>query len=335
MNNRQGNMFFHLLASAGFVILFGMMMTACANSEKGKVLKLAHTLNTDHPVHKAMEFLAKRTAELSAEKLKIEIYPSGQLGSEQQNVELLQLGSLAMTKVSAAVMEGFAEEYKALGLPYIFRDQAHYFQVCDGEIGQDLLASTANKWIKGLCFYNAGSRSFYTNDKPIRTPDDLKGLKIRVMNSQTAIKMVEALGGSPTPMSPGELFTALQSGVVDGAENNPPTYQSSHHYEISKYYSLDEHSSIPDVLLMSSVVWDKLSTDERKWLSQAVQESVILQRKLWNDAEIQALKIVKAAGSEIIYPDKSLFNAKVQVLYAQYKDNESLYGYITKIQNLK
>ncbi len=312
-----------------FILIF--IIYSCTDN-KVTYLKLSHGLPVDHPVHKAMEVMSKRLFELSDGKMQIKIYPSGQLGSEQQNVELLQIGSLAMTKVSAAVLEGFAEEYKVLGLPYIFTSKRHYYSVCDGDIGKEILLSTQKKWLRGLCFYDAGSRSFYSTKKMIKTPSDLNGMKIRVMKSNTAMEMVKALGGSPTPLSWGELYTALQSGVVDGAENNPPTFYASHHFEVCKKYSLDEHASIPDVLVMSKVVWDKLSKHEQKWLQQAADESVIEERKLWAAAEQHALKEIKKAGVEVFKPDKKLFSDKVQHIYDSYKNNKNIYGFIKRIQ---
>ncbi|HHB51778.1 MAG TPA: TRAP transporter substrate-binding protein [Saprospiraceae bacterium] len=318
-----------------FFLSLLLLVSQCGTKEQVKTLKLAHGLPVNHPVSKAMVFLANRCAELSDNKLKVKIYPGGQLGSEQQNVELLQIGSLAMTKVSAAVLEGFAPDYKAIGLPYLFRDKKHYFKVCDSDIGKDLLLSTEKKWIRGLCFYDAGSRSFYTKKKSIKTPDDLKGLKLRVMKSKTAMQMVAALGGSPTPLSWGELYTALQSGVVDGAENNPPTFYSSHHYEVCKYYSLDEHASIPDVLIMSQVVWDKLTSKEQSVLTQAVKESVEVQRKLWAEAENEALVALEKAGVTITHPDKKPFSGKVSQMYEAFKTQPLVYSYIQRIQKLK
>lgn len=305
---------------------------ACVGPSEKRELKLAHGLPTDHPVHKAMEFMAERCDELSEGKLTIEVYPAEQLGSEQQCVELVQIGSLAITKVSAAVMESFAEDYKVFGLPYIFTSKEHAFKIMDGEIGRDLLLSTEDKWIRGLCYYDAGSRSFYTKSKPITHPDDLSGLKIRVMRSITAVEMIRALGGSATPISWGELYTALQSGVVDGAENNPPSLYTSRHYEVCKYYSLDEHTTIPDVLVVSKIIWDKLSDQEKKWLQQAADESAVLERKLWAESEIKSLEEVQKAGVKINYPDKQPFIDKVQPLLESYRDNEIIYSYIKRIQ---
>ncbi|HZH73843.1 MAG TPA: TRAP transporter substrate-binding protein [Mariniphaga sp.] len=317
------------------ILLVVLVFSSCIIAPEQKELKLAHGLPTDHLVHKAMEFMGQRVRELSEGKLDVAIYPSEQLGSEQQCVELVQLGSLAITKVSAAVMESFVEDYKVLGLPYIFKSKEHAFHVFDSDIGDDLLLSSSDKWIRGLTFYDAGSRSFYIKDKPINHPDDLAGLKLRVMPSITAVGMVRALGGSPTPISWGELYTALQSGVVDGAENNPPSLYTSRHYEVCKYYSLDEHTTIPDVLVISQVIWDKLSDEEKDWIQQAADESAVLQRKLWAESEEESLAEVQKAGVLINHPDKEPFIEKVQPFLETYRDNEIIYSYIKRIQALE
>ena len=174
-----------------------------------KSLKLAHGLDISHPVHKGMEFMAEKLAEKSGGQLTLEIYPSQQLGTERQALELLQIGSLAMTKVSAAVMENFAPNTKVLSLPYIFRDRAHAYKVQDAKLGKDLLVQGEKYWLRGLTYFDAGQRSFYTKDRPINTPKDLEGMKIRVMESVTAMNLVRSLGGSPTPISWGELYLSL------------------------------------------------------------------------------------------------------------------------------
>lgn len=307
-------------------------MCSCRGTSDETKLKLAHGLSIDHPVHISLVFMSKRISELSEGKLIVDIYPSEQLGSEQQLIELVQIGSLAITKVSAASMQSFADDYKVFGLPYIFRSKQHFFNVIDGKIGNDLLLSTENKWIRGLCYYDSGSRSFYTKDKPITHPDDLAGLKIRVMPSKTAVEMLRALGGSATPISWGELYTALQSGVVDGAENNPPSLYSSHHFEVCKFYSMDEHTIVPDVVVISKKVWDKLNSQQKDWIQQAADESAILERELWAAAEIESLEKVVEAGVKINYPDKKPFIEKVQPLLESYRDNEVIYSYIKRIQ---
>tara|TARA_B110000116_G_C16796785_1_gene567310 strand:- start:505 stop:1344 length:840 start_codon:yes stop_codon:yes gene_type:complete len=268
-------------------------------------------------------------------KMKIQIYPSEQLGTERQCLELLQIGSLDMTKVSAGSLENFSPNIKVFGLPFLFRDRQHSYSVLDGPIGRDLLSGTEKYWLKGLAYYDAGARSFYTKEKKINSPEDLDGLKIRVMESKTAFDMVKALGGSPTPISFGELYTSLQQGVVDGAENNPPSFYLSRHYEVCKYYTLDEHTILPDVLLMSTHIWDSFSDQEKGWLSQAVKESVIEQRKLWAESEKQSLDAVKEAGVEIIIPDKTLFSKKSKKILESYKEDEVLYDFINRIKNTK
>ncbi|MFP4059067.1 MAG: TRAP transporter substrate-binding protein [Bacteroidales bacterium] len=318
-----------------YLLVISFATGGCKTEEQSNVLKLAHGLDRSHPVHKGMAFMAKRVDEISKGKLQVQIYPSGQLGSEQQCVELLQIGSLAITKISAAVMESFVEDYKVLGLPYIFLSKEHSFEVLDGPVGKELLEAPVEYRIKGLCFYDAGSRSFYTASHPILSPDDLKGMKIRVMKSITAINMIKAMGGSPTPISYGELYTALQSGVVDGAENNPPSFYFSRHYEVCKHYSLNEHTMIPDVLAISTVVWNKLSDQEKKWLMQAVDESVIVQRELWKEAVEESLSEIKKNGVEIYYPDKMPFAEKVEEVFDIYKDKPKLYRLIEKIRATK
>jgi tripartite ATP-independent transporter DctP family solute receptor len=321
--------------SLRFIPLLLLFLTACGSQQQGRVLKLAHGLDPSHPVHQAMVYMAERCKEISGGELSIDIYPSGQLGSEQQCVELLQIGSLAITKVSAAVMESFTEDFKVLGLPYVFRSKEHSFKVLDGEIGDELLLSTEPFWIRGLCFFDAGSRSFYTIDTPINHPDDLKGLKIRVMKSITAMEMVKAQGGSPTPISWGELYTALQSGVVDGAENNPPSFYTSHHYEVCKYYSLNEHTMVPDVLIIGQKVWEKLSEQEKAWLQQAADDAVPVQRQLWAESEKESLEKVEEAGVTIMYPEKEAFSEKVSELLESYRENEKLYDLITRIREVQ
>ncbi|NLT77575.1 MAG: TRAP transporter substrate-binding protein, partial [Planctomycetes bacterium] len=216
------------------------------------VLKLAHGLPTAHPVHEAMLFMAERVAARSDGRMKVEVFPSEQLGTEKECIEALQLGYLAMTKTSSAPMEGFVPKMRIFGVPYLFRDADHLWKVLNGPIGKELLLAGEAKRLRGLCYYDAGARSFYTKDRPIETPADLTGLKIRVQNSVMSMRMVQAMGGSPTPIPWGELYTALDQGVVDGAENNAPSLRTSRHYEVCKYYILDEHTCLPDIVVIGT-----------------------------------------------------------------------------------
>ncbi len=303
----QPGRFVHFLGALALLAL------ACAPEAGERVLRLGHGLDPTHPVHRAMQEMARLVAERSAGALRIEIYPSEQLGSERECLELLQIGSLAMTKVSAAVMENFAPGYRVLGLPYLFRDEAHRFAVLDGPVGRSLLLESERYRLRGLAFYDAGSRSFYTRERPIRRPEDLRGLKIRTQESPSAVEMVRLLGAAATPIAWGELYSALQQGVVDGAENNAPSFHLSGHYEVARYYTLDEHTSVPDVLLIGSRAWSRLDAAERSWLEASARDSVAIQRRLWREASAEALRAVAADGVEIIRPDKRLFAKPVAV----------------------
>lgn len=323
------------LIKISIVVIVFITTVSCNQTNDQKTIKLAHGLDINHSVHKAMLYMAKDLKEISDGQLSIKIYPNQQLGSERECLELLQIGSLDMTKVSVGVMENFAPKMKVLGLPFLFRDKEHSFAVLDGPIGQNLLNEGTKFWLKGLCYYDAGSRSFYTKSHPVETPDDLKGLKIRVMESATSMAMVKNLGGAPTPISWGELYTALQQGVVDGAENNPPSFYLSRHYEICKYYSIDEHTVLPDVLVVGTHLWDKLNPQEQKWLQEAAKRSVEHQRELWAISEQEALDAVKAAGVKVNYPDKAPFVESVQSIYDQYKNDPEINNLIQQIRNTK
>jgi tripartite ATP-independent transporter DctP family solute receptor len=306
----------------------------CGERGSVRILKLAHVLDINHPVHKGMVYMANKAAEKSNGKIRVDIYPSGQLGAERDLIELLQIGSLAMTKVSTAPLEGFVPEMKIFGIPYVFKNDEHRWRVLNSQIGKSLLLAGEKYFLRGLCYYDAGSRSFYTKNKPIMSPDDLKGMKIRVMKSITSVQMVQSLGGSPTPIPWGELYTALQQGVVDGAENNPPSFFLSRHYEVCKYYSLDEHTSVPDILLMSTVVWKSLTSKEQRWLQEAVDESVEYQKILWKESSDKALEEVQKAGVKIIYPDNTPFRKAVREMHESYRDTP-IYELIQQINSME
>jgi len=301
--------------SATFVFTY-TALDGGENAGAAKVLKLAHGLDTGHPVHLGMVRMQERVAELSGGRLKLDIYPSGVLGSEVQCIEQLQSGELAMTKTSTAAIESFIPELGIFGVPYLFNDEDHFWKVIDGEVGRELLAIGESSGLFGLCFYDAGSRNFYSTDKPIRSPADLQGMKIRVQNSRMAIAMVEALGGSPTPIAWGELYSALAQGVVDGAENNMPSFESNRHYEECKYFTPDAHTRVPDLLMISTKVWQSLDPQGQAWLQEAADVSSANQRELWAVKMKESLAIVVAAGVEIVDCDPSAFQQACESIKA-------------------
>lgn len=321
------------LLKTSLVILW--LITGGCQSHKKEVITLAHGLDQQHSVHKAMVRFGEVLNEKSGGTMEVRVYPSQQLGSERELLELLQLGSVDITKVSAAVMENFVPEYRVFSLPYVFMGKEHAFDVLDGAVGKRILESGERVKLHGLGYYDSGSRSFYTKSTPIETPSDLEGLKIRVQESVTAMNMVESFGGAPTPIAFGELYTALQAGVVDGAENNPPSFYLTRHYEVCRFYSINEHSRIPDVLLMSTHSWERLTDQQRQWVEEAVLESVDYQRVLWEESEQEALNAVKEHGVTVSYPDKVPFEQKVESMKESYQQDPVIYNLLEEIKKQK
>lgn len=326
-------MFARLLLPFLFFAL--LVLSSCSRDSDITVLKLGHGLDSTHPVHLAMVYMAERAAEYSEGNIRIDVYPGQQLGTERELLELLQIGSVDITKVSSSVIEGFDPIYKVFSVPFLFVDEEHRYNVWDGEIGRELLDAGERIRLMGLTYYDAGTRSFYTKDRPVNHPDDLTGLRIRVQESPASIQMVNLLGGSATPISWGEIYTALQQGIVDGAENNAPSFHLSRHYEVARYYSLNEHTAVPDILYISLSTWNRLTEAEQEIVQQAADESAIYQRRLWREATDRAIQEVKEAGVEVTYPDKQPFIERLQPLFQVYMDeSEELKQFIERIQEL-
>lgn len=317
-----------------FLLLCLAFFSSCKHGqEEIRILKLAHGLPPSHSVHQGLLYMNERLKEISGDKMRLDIYSSAQLGSENQCIELLQIGSLDITKVSSAALEGFADPFKVFGIPYLFSSRNQFFAVLDGSVGKEILASTEAYWFRGLSYFDSGARSFYTVNRPIRKPEDLKGLKIRVQKSPIAVEMMRTFGGSATPVDWGELYTALQSNVVDGAENNTPSVTTAFHHEVVKYYTVNEHTMCPDVIIISLATWKKLSDQERTWLRQAADEAAVYQRKLWAEQERKSLEEMKERGMEIIYPDKRPFIEAAMPMIERFKNNPTFHDLIEQIQD--
>lgn len=306
-----------LAATLGFAMMRGAS-GAVAGEAPARVLKLAHSLDEKHPVHLAMLYMAGVLDQKSQGQLRLQIYANGSLCGEAESIEQMQQGVLDLAKTSTAPLESFVPEMAVLGVPYVFTSDDQYWRVLDGEVGQELLDAGQGVGLKGLCFYDAGARSFYTVKRPILKPEDLEGLKIRVQQSKTAIAMVDALGGSPTPIEWGELYSALQTSTVDGAENNLPSYFSNRHFEVCRHFSLSRHTRVPDVLLCSGDTWNSLSAEEQGWLQQAADESARMQRKLWELETERVLGVLAAEGVSVHEPDLAPFAEKVKGLHQSY-----------------
>ncbi len=289
----------------------------------GRVLTVAHALPVTHPVHKGIENFGDELKKLSNGALTIEIFPSEQLGNETECLEKVQQGTIDITKTSAAPIGNFVPVFKLFSLPYLFRDRDHLWRALDGQVGQDLLTALSTNdqgspsGLIGLGYYDAGSRSFYTT-RPVTSPADLQGLKIRVMQDPVAEDTVKAMGASAVAMAFGELYTSLKQGGVDGAENNPPSFLSSRHFEVCKHYILDAHSSIPDVLVASAKLWDGLNETERGWVLEAMKRSSQFQRELWAVETERALKELAEGGVTIVEPDPEPFRQAAEPVTEKY-----------------
>ncbi len=327
MKDKSSFFILGLMAGALIVTLvFALKLggfTGSGGAAARKVLKLAHGLESTHPVQIAMEKMKARLEELSGGEFSIDIYSGGPLGDEIKCIEQLKNGSLDMTKASTASVGMFVPQIQTMNMPYLFRDETHYWNVLNSPLGEKFLNFAQKEGLVGLCYYDAGARSFYTTKKQIKTPEDLVGLKIRVMNSSIAMDLVSCFGASPTPIANGELYTALAQGVVDGAENNFPSFTSGAHGEICKFFTVDEHTRTPDVLLISKKSWDGLNEKQKAWLRQAAAESSLIQRELWKKRTEEGMEHSRKIGVAIFTPDKAPFAAKTQKMYDRIRGTEN------------
>lgn len=271
------------------------------------VLRSSDTHPEGYPTVEAVQHMSDLLMERSDGRIAIEVYHSSQLGEEADAIEQTRFGAIDMIRASFGPFNNLIPETMVTSLPYIFRSVDHMRAVMDGEIGEEILAAFEPHGLVGLAFYDAGARSFYTSSRPVASVEDMEGLKYRVMQSDLFVDMVSALGADAVPMPYGEVYSAIQTGVLDGAENNPPSYESSGHWEVAGYYTLDEHLIVPEILAVSKITWDNLSPEDQELIRQAAIESVAFQREAWDAAEAEAMEQVVAAGAEVIEVEKQPF----------------------------
>jgi tripartite ATP-independent transporter DctP family solute receptor len=262
------------------------------------VMRLAETHPQDYPTTKGDYEFARLVKERTNGRIVVEVFHSKQLGEERAVIEQVQLGAIDMTRVSISAVSAFVRDLDAFQLPYLYRDAAHMWKVLNGPIGQEILKKHEAFNFVGVGWFEGGSRNFYTK-KQVKTVGDLKGMKIRVQQAPLMVGMVEALGAVATPLPYGEVYSALQTGVVDGAENNWPSYLTTSHFEVAKYWISDEHTRVPEITVGSKKVFDKLSKEDRAIIFKAAQDAVAYQIKLWNEFEKVAEKTVREKGSII------------------------------------
>jgi tripartite ATP-independent transporter DctP family solute receptor len=287
----------------------------------------------DYPTVEAVKFIGQQLKDETKGRLGVRVYPNGTLGSEKDTIEQLKIGGLDMMRINAAPLNNVVPETIVPCLPFVFRSKEHMRATLDGPVGDAILAAMEAQGMVGLAFYDSGARSVYTARKPVKTLADLKGMKIRVQQSDLFVAMVEALGANPTPMPYGEVYTGLKTGIVDAAENNFPSYESSRHFEAAKYYVMTEHSMAPEVLVFSKKIWDALPEEDRKLIRKASKDSVPVMRKLWDEREAKSQAVAEKAGSQIVQlENKKEFIEAMAPVYAKFANTPKLQELVQKIQ---
>ena len=304
---------------------------AASGEEKAVTLTLAHNLAEDHAVHIAMTAWADAVKAASNGSITINIVPNGTLGSEADCVSQIQAGQLEMTKVSAGTLANFKGEWNCLSVPYVFNDKDHFYKVMNGEIAQDLYKLTEGDGFIGLAWLESGTRCFYTKGTPIRTPSDLNGLFIRTMDSQMAIDMMAAFGGSAKPMGYGDIYSAIQTGNIDGAENNITALRD--HADVVDYYCYDEHTLIPDVIIISADIWNELTPEQQEIMRSTAADMVANYRELWAQFEEDVKAQVEGKVEYVTDVDKAAFQDAVKGIYENLqKDAPETYAFVERIQ---
>jgi tripartite ATP-independent transporter DctP family solute receptor len=299
----------------------------------GKVFRSADTHAEDYPTVQAVMHMSDLLEQWTDGQMSIKIYPGRQLGEEKATIEQTIAGAIDLNRVNLAPLNSIIPETAIPALPYIFRSTEHMHKVMDGEIGREILDAMIPHGLVGLAFYDSGARSFYNSKRPIMSPADMEGMKIRVQNSDLFVATMEALGANATPMEFGQVYEALKTGVIDGAENNWPSYESTRHFEVATHYSLDQHSMSPEVLVMSKKSWDKLSAEEQEMIRKAAVESVQVMRDLWNERVEKSKKIVMENGNEVIEEiDKQPFIDAMGPVYERFANTPELKDMVKRIQ---
>ena len=308
--------------SAGFGALATLTPLSPARAQAKMVFKASDVQPPGYPTVAATENLGKKLEAATNGRLSVQMYPSMQLGGEKETIEQTQIGAIQMLRVSVGSMGPIVDDINVVNMPFLFKSTAHSEKMMDGPIGQELLdkiTANANAGLVALCWMNSGARSLYNTKRPIKSVGDLKGLKIRVIGNPIFVDMMNALGGNGVAMGYDQVFSALQTGVIDGAENNPPSYVFSNHYTAAKYYSLTEHLIIPEVLVFSKKAWSTVSAEDQSLIKKFAREAQMEERELWKKYEQQAMEKAKAAGCEIVeIADKAPFQNAVKPVWDKY-----------------
>ena len=323
-------------ATAGVLLAAAAFASDPALAQQKIVLKATDVHPLGYPTVEAVVRMGKKLEAATNGRLSIQMYPSMQLGGEKEMIEQAQVGALAIARISVGPMGPIVPELNVFNLPFMFRDDAHMEKVIDGPIGDEMLKKLSDSQANliGLCWMNAGTRNVYNSKKPIQTVEDLKGLKIRMMGNPVFVDTMNSLGGNGVAMGFDQLINAMQTGVVDGAENNYPTYESGQHYRYAKFYSKTGHLMIPEILIFSKKIWNELSKDDQALILKVAKEAQQEERKLWYDREKESLKKMVEAGAVVNdVGDKKAFQAAVKPVWDKYGAQHT--DLIKRIQDVK
>jgi tripartite ATP-independent transporter DctP family solute receptor len=288
----------------------------------------------DYPTVAAVKHMSDLLKQASGGKHSIKVFNKGALGTEKETIDQVKIGALDLTRVNISPMNAICQKTQVPTMPFLFRSVDHMRKVLDGPVGDEILKDCEQYGFVGLAFYDSGARSIYAK-KPLKTVADVKGMKIRVQQSDLWVALVSAMGGNATPMPYGEVYTALKTGIIDAAENNIPSFDTAKHHEAVKFYSRTEHSMAPEVLVMSKVVWDKLPAAEQAMVRKAAKDSVAVQRKLWDAQEAKSLATVKAAGAQVVEVDKASFQGVMGPVYEKFMTTPDLKRLVKAVQDTK
>ena len=308
---------------------------AIALPATAKEFRSADVHPEDYPTVMAVKYMSDIISQKTGGKHSIKVYTGNALGGEKDTIEQTKIGALDLVRINVAPMNNICPETMVPTMPFLFRSKEHMRKVLDGPVGDEILKACAAQGFVGLAFYDSGSRSLYTVQKPVKSLADAKGLKIRVQQSDLWVSLLQAMGANATPMPYGEVYTALKTGLVDGAENNWPSYDTSKHHEVAKFYSQTEHSMAPEMLLMSKKIWDTLTPDEQKIFQAAAKESVPYMRKLWDEKEKKSYDLVVKAGAQVIDVDKKSFQDAMKPVYDKFIVDAKLKDMVKRVQETK
>ncbi len=323
------------LSSVKWLVASALLLPLANTAYAETILKLAYAENSQ-PVKDALQYIGQAVEKKTNGEVKIQYFPDSQLGGERELVEMAQVGAIDITKVSSGLLESFSPLYGVFSLPYLFDSEQNFYKVMDNpEVMKTVYSSTAAQGFSGVAWYDSGARNFYMSEGPVKSLADLKGKKIRVMQSDTSIQTMKLLGASPIAMSQAEVYTSLQQGILDGAENNEFALTIARHGEVAKYYTYDMHTRIPDIVVMSNLTKQKLTPDQMKALQEAIDESVQVEKQAWKAEMDKTREMARSQfGVEFYEIDKAPFKAAVQPIYDNLKSKPQVYELYQKISQV-